>query len=124
MPLVAGLHWKSPPKNGHQKKWEGKNTSADFIVSDSLTLIRLSYCLSGTFNMDTPWLYIYTAHKLNQPQCHTLQLTSELTAGKWLTVHNLILEGFYRDRGREKEARLELYTPAIMYLQVRTEQTE
>ncbi|XP_054870046.1 uncharacterized protein LOC111586552 isoform X1 [Amphiprion ocellaris] len=94
MPLVAGLHWKSPPKDALQKTWE------------------------GSFNMDTPWLYIYTAHKLNQLQHHTLQITSELTASKWLTIRNLILEGFYRDRGREREARLELYTPAATYFQV------
>ncbi|XP_070774929.1 uncharacterized protein [Enoplosus armatus] len=93
MPLVAGLHWKSPPKDTLQKKWE------------------------GTFNMDTPWLYIYTAHKLSQHQRHTLQLTSELTASKWLTIRNLLLEGLYRDRGREKEARLKLYTPAVTYIQ-------
>ncbi|XP_047445376.1 uncharacterized protein LOC125010660 [Mugil cephalus] len=92
MPLVAGLHWKSPPENALQKKWE------------------------GTFNMDTPWLYIYTAHKLNQLQRHTFQLNTELTASKWVTIRNLILEGFYRDRGRKKEARLELYTPAVHYL--------
>lgn len=70
--------------------------------------------------MDTPWLYIYTAHKLNQHQRHTLQLTSELTASKWLTIRNLLLEGFYRDRDREKEARLKLYTPAVTYIQVRS----
>lgn len=68
--------------------------------------------------MDTPWLYIYTAHKLSHLQRHTLQLTSELTASKWLTIRNLVLEGLYRDRGREREARLELYTPAVTYLQV------
>ena len=73
---------------------------------------------SGMFNMDTPWLYIYTSHKLSQQQRHTLQLTSELTASKWLTIRNLILEAFYRDRGREREARLELYTPSVIYLQV------
>ncbi|KAF3699111.1 putative uncharacterized protein LOC400499 [Channa argus] len=93
MPLVAGLHWKSPSTDPLQKKFE------------------------GTFNMDTPWLYIYTTHKLNQLQRHTLQLTSELTVSKWLTIHNLILEGFYRDRGRDREAHLELYTPAVIYLQ-------
>ncbi|XP_031710756.1 uncharacterized protein LOC116387634 isoform X2 [Anarrhichthys ocellatus] len=93
MPLVAGLHWRSPPKDAPQKKWE------------------------GTFNMDTPWLYIYTAHKLSQHQRHTLQLTSELTASKWLVIRNLRLEGFYRDRGREREARLELYTQAATYIQ-------
>lgn len=69
--------------------------------------------------MDTPWLYIYTAHKLSQLQPHTLQLTSELTANKWLTIRNLLMEGFYKDRGREKEARLKLYTPAVTYIQVR-----
>ncbi|XP_045907286.1 uncharacterized protein LOC123972095 isoform X3 [Micropterus dolomieu] len=93
MPLVAGLQWKSPPKDALLKKWE------------------------GTFNMDTPWLYIYTAHKLSQHQRHTLQLTSELTASKWLTIRNLLLEGLYKDRGREKEARLKLYTPAVTYIQ-------
>ncbi|XP_028987619.2 uncharacterized protein LOC114844422 isoform X3 [Betta splendens] len=93
MPLVAGLHWKSNLIDPLQRKWE------------------------GTFNMDTPWLYIYTTHKLNQLQQHTLQLTSELTASKWLTIRNLVLEGFYRDRGREREARLELYTPAATYVQ-------
>lgn len=72
--------------------------------------------------MDTPWLYIYTAHKVSQHQRHTLQLTSELTASKWLTIRNLLLEGLYRDRGREKEARLELYTPAVTYIQVRREE--
>ncbi|XP_036941120.1 uncharacterized protein LOC119011822 isoform X1 [Acanthopagrus latus] len=93
MPLVAGLHWKSPPRDTPQKKWE------------------------GTFNMDTPWLYIYTAHKLSQQPRHTLHLTSELTASKWLTIRSLLLEGFYRDRGREREARLKLYTPAVTYIQ-------
>ncbi|XP_070830189.1 uncharacterized protein [Chaetodon trifascialis] len=93
LPLVAGLHWKSPPKDTPQKKWE------------------------GTFNMDTPWLYLYTGHKLTQHQRHTLQLTSELTASKWLTIRNLLLEGLYRDRGREKEARLKLYTPSVTYVQ-------
>nr|XP_020442398.1 uncharacterized protein LOC109951951 [Monopterus albus] len=92
MPLVAGLYWKSSPTDPLKKKWE------------------------GTFNMDTPWLYIYTSHKLSQLQRYTLQLTSELTASKWLTIRNLILEGFYRDRGRERETRLELYTPAVTYL--------
>lgn len=74
--------------------------------------------------MDTPWLYIYTAHKLNQLQRHAYELNSELTASKWLTIRNLILEGFYRDRGREKEARLELYTPAVHYIKVSEEKRE
>lgn len=84
-----------------------------------LILISVASSFSGTFNMDTPWLYVYTAHKLNQPMHHTLQLTAELTTSKWLSIRNLILEGLYRDRGREKEARLKLYTPAVTYLHVR-----
>lgn len=84
---------------------------------------RLALCLSspaGTFNMDTPWLYVYTAHKLSQSQRHTLQLTSELTASKWVTIRNLLLEGLYRDKGREREARLKVYTPSVIYFQVRS----
>lgn len=68
--------------------------------------------------MDTPWLNIFSSHKVSRLQPHTVQLTSELTASKWLTIHNLLLEALYRERGREKEARLKLYTPAISYVQV------
>ncbi|KAM6948683.1 uncharacterized protein FYW47_016632 [Aplochiton taeniatus] len=93
MPLVAGLHWKDTSK-ALLRKWE------------------------GTFNMDTPWLYIYTAHKLRQPQRRTFQFTSELTARKWLTVRNLLLEGLLRERGQEREARLHLHTPTTTYLKV------
>ncbi|KAG7277414.1 hypothetical protein CRUP_033369 [Coryphaenoides rupestris] len=92
MPLVAGLQWRSPAHDAPQKKWE------------------------GTFNMDTPWLYIFMAHKLSRPQSHTLQLSAELTARKWLTVRGLALEALYKDRGREKEARLHLYTPVLTYV--------
>ncbi|XP_029560066.1 uncharacterized protein LOC115156670 isoform X1 [Salmo trutta] len=91
MPLVAGLHWKDTSK-AMFRNWE------------------------GMFNMDTPWLYMYTTHKLSQPQRHTYQLTSELTARKWLTVRNLALEGYYRDRSKDREARLHLYAPAVTYL--------
>lgn len=69
--------------------------------------------------MDTPWLHVYTSHTLSQLRHHTFQLTSELIASKWLTVRNVLLEGFYADRGREKEARLKLYTPTVTYIQVR-----
>lgn len=68
--------------------------------------------------METPWLYVYTAHKLSQLQHHTLQLNSELSASKWLTIRGLLLEGLYADRAREKEAHLKLYTPAVTYIQV------
>ncbi|XP_017165280.1 uncharacterized protein LOC103479198 isoform X2 [Poecilia reticulata] len=93
MPLVVGLHCKSPPENSLHKKWE------------------------GTFSMDTPGLNIYAAYRLSRPNRHTLQLTSELTASKWLSIRNLVLDGFYRDRGREKAARLEVHTPAATYVQ-------
>lgn len=69
--------------------------------------------------MDTPWLHVYTSHTLSQLRHHTFQLNSELTASKWLTVRNLLLEGFYADRSREKEARLKIYTPTVTYIQVR-----
>lgn len=80
-----------------------------------------SLCLisSGVFNMDTPWLHVYTAHKLSLLQQRTLRLTSELTASKWLSVRNLVLEAFLVDGSREKEARLRLYTPAVTYIKVR-----
>lgn len=69
--------------------------------------------------MDTPWLHVYAAHKLSQLQRHTLRLTSELTVSKWLSIRNLLLEAFLTDGGREKEARLKLYTPAVTYVRVR-----
>ncbi|XP_034038438.1 uncharacterized protein LOC117521201 [Thalassophryne amazonica] len=93
LPVVAGLHWRSPCKNAVQKKWE------------------------GTLSVYTPWLYVYTAHSLRKQQRHTLQLTSELTASKWLTVRNLLLQASYMARGSEKEARLHLSTTAVIYLQ-------
>ncbi|KAK5918982.1 hypothetical protein CgunFtcFv8_022916 [Champsocephalus gunnari] len=93
MPLVAGLHWKSPPKGSSRRKWEG-----------SLT-------------MDSPWLYVFTSHRLTQQQSHSLQLTSELTASKWLNIRTLMLEALYRSRGRGGEARLEISTAAAQYIQ-------
>jgi len=58
--------------------------------------ITISCYCPGTFNMDTPWLYIYTTHKLSLLHRHTLVLTSELRVSKWLTIRNLVLEGFYK----------------------------
>uniref|UniRef100_A0AAV2JUM6 Vitellogenin n=1 Tax=Knipowitschia caucasica TaxID=637954 RepID=A0AAV2JUM6_KNICA len=92
-PLVAGLHWKGSPHNAPQKKWE------------------------GTFNMDTPWVYIYTSHKLSRQQPHTLQFTSELSCRKWLSVRHLLLEALYRQRGRETEAWVHVHSPDVTYLQ-------
>lgn len=73
----------------------------------------------GVFNVDTPWLRVYTAHKLSQLQQRALRLTSELTASGWMSVRNLLLEAFLMDGAREKEARMRLYTPAVTYVRVR-----
>ncbi|NWZ80715.1 YP015 protein, partial [Poecile atricapillus] len=95
VPFVAGLHWKDASRNG-LKKWE------------------------GGFNIDTPWLYLYTAHKLHQPQHSAYLLTSELTAGKAFSIKNLVLELFYNDQDNEKEGKVHIYTPATTYLQAST----
>ncbi|XP_059718042.1 uncharacterized protein LOC132335482 [Haemorhous mexicanus] len=95
VPFVAGLQWKDASRNGLQK-WE------------------------GGFNIDTPWLYLYTAHKLHQPQHSAYLLTSQLTAGKALSIKDLVLELFYNDQGNEKEGRVHIYTPATTYLQAST----
>lgn len=69
--------------------------------------------------MDSPWLHVHTAHKLSQLQQRTARLTSELTVSKWLSIRSLLLEAFLMDAGREKEARLKVYTPAVTYIKVR-----
>lgn len=69
--------------------------------------------------MDTPWLHVYTAHKLSHLQQRTFRLTSELTVSKWLSIRHLLLEAFLMDGAREKEARLKVYTPAVTYIRVR-----
>ncbi|NXA81137.1 YP015 protein, partial [Thryothorus ludovicianus] len=95
VPFVAGLQWKDASRNG-LKKWE------------------------GGFNIDTPWLYLYTAHKLHQPQHSAYLLTSQLTAAKALSIKDLALELFYRDEGNQKEGKVHIYTPATTYLQAST----
>ncbi|NWT89630.1 YP015 protein, partial [Lanius ludovicianus] len=95
VPFVAGLQWKDASRNG-LKKWEGR------------------------LNIDTPWLYLYTAHKLHQPQHSAYLLTSELTTGKALSIKDLVLELFYKDQGNEKEGKVHIYTPATTYLQAST----
>ncbi|XP_053848337.1 uncharacterized protein LOC128815553 [Vidua macroura] len=95
VPFAAGLQWKDASRNG-LKKWE------------------------GGFNIDTPWLHLYTAHKLHQPQHSTYLLTSQLTAGKALSIKDLVLELFYKDQGNEKEGKVHIYTPATTYLQAST----
>ncbi|NXN73771.1 YP015 protein, partial [Himantopus himantopus] len=95
MPFVAGLQWKDASRNG-LKKWE------------------------GGLNIDTPWLYLYAAHKLHQPQHSAYLLTMELTTEKALSIKNLVVELFYKDQGNEKEGKVHIYTPATTYLQAST----
>ncbi|XP_071300797.1 uncharacterized protein [Agelaius tricolor] len=95
VPFVAGLQWKDASRNG-LKKWE------------------------GGFSIDTPWLYLYTAHKLHQPQHSAYSLTSQLTAARALSIKDLVLDLFYKDQGNEKEGKVHIYTPATTYLQAST----
>ncbi|XP_050762156.1 uncharacterized protein LOC127022570 [Gymnogyps californianus] len=95
VPFMAGLQWKDASRNG-LKKWE------------------------GGLNIDTPWLYLYAAHKLHQPQHSAYLLTMELTTRKALSIKNLVVELFYKDQGNEKEGKVHIYTPATTYLQAST----
>ncbi|KAG6937545.1 vitellogenin [Chelydra serpentina] len=95
MPFVAGLQWKDTSRN-YLRKWE------------------------GALNMDTPWLYLYMAHKLHQPERSAYLSTMELTAGKALSIKNLVVEMFCKDKGNEKEGKIHIYTPTTTYLQAST----
>ncbi|XP_055661896.1 uncharacterized protein LOC106112882 isoform X1 [Falco peregrinus] len=95
VPFVAGLQWKDASRNG-LKKWEGQ------------------------LNIDTPWLYLYAAHKLHQSQRSAYLLTVELTTGKAFSIKNLIVELVYKDQVNEKEGKVHIYTPATTYLQAST----
>lgn len=68
--------------------------------------------------MDTPWLYVYVAHKLSRLQHGTTQFTSEITTRKLVTIRNLMLDGRYREWGRDREGHLYLFTPTVTYVKV------
>ncbi|NXG05755.1 YP015 protein, partial [Sakesphorus luctuosus] len=95
VPLGAALRWEGTTTNG-LSKWE------------------------GGLNLDTPWLYLYAAHKVHQPQHSAYLVTTELTTGKALSIKNLVVELFYKDQGHEKEGKVHIYTPATTYLQAST----
>ncbi|CAI5792169.1 XP_028562168.1LOW QUALITY PROTEIN: uncharacterized protein LOC114584447 [Podarcis lilfordi] len=95
IPFVVGLQWKETSRHS-LKKWE------------------------GTFNMDTPWLYLFAAHKLHQPQHSAYLATIELTAGKAFVVKGLLVEVFCKDRDDKKEGRILIHTPTATYLQAST----
>ncbi|XP_028831417.1 uncharacterized protein LOC114787739 [Denticeps clupeoides] len=94
LPLVVGLHLREPGSRTSQRKWE------------------------GTFNMDSPWLYVYLAQKMTQSQRGGVEITSELTTQKLVNIHSLVLQGTLGTAGREKEARLQIFTPTVTYLKV------
>ncbi|KAK3567891.1 hypothetical protein QTP86_027307 [Hemibagrus guttatus] len=94
IPLVAGLHWKDMSAKASLRKWE------------------------GSLNMDTPWMYVYMAHKLSQLQHGTSQFTSEITTRKMITISNLIVDGLYRERGRDRDGHLYIFTPTVTYMKV------
>lgn len=68
--------------------------------------------------MDTPWMYVYMAHKLSQLQHGTSQFTSEITTRKMITISNLMVDGLYRERGRDREGHLYIFTPTVTYMKV------
>ncbi|XP_016386351.1 uncharacterized protein LOC107722497 [Sinocyclocheilus rhinocerous] len=94
MPLVAGIHWKDVSTKTSLQKWE------------------------GSFNMDTPWLYVYIAQKLTQPQRGITQFSSEVTTRKLVNMRSVKLEGFYKHRGKERQGQLHLFTPTASYIKV------
>ncbi|XP_038618739.1 uncharacterized protein LOC119942156 [Tachyglossus aculeatus] len=95
LPFVAGLLWKDTSR-GPLRKWE------------------------GALSLDTPWQSLSLTHRLHQPQGSTYQATVELTAGKALSIRNLVLELSYKDKGNNKEGRIHIYTPTTTYLHVST----
>ncbi|XP_053326459.1 uncharacterized protein LOC128501125 [Spea bombifrons] len=95
MPFVAGLQWKDSSRNDLQK-WE------------------------GAFSMDTPWIYLYSAIKRYQPQRYSYQTIMEISAGKAISIKNLVLEMFHKDKGSEKEGRIHIHTPTVTYLRAST----
>ncbi|XP_042197113.1 uncharacterized protein LOC103188418 [Callorhinchus milii] len=90
-PFLAGLQWKDSSKPS-LKKWE------------------------GSLNLDTPWLYLQTSHKLNQPHSRAYQSTVEITAAKAISVKKLVLYTYYKDKGNKKEGRIHVHTPTTTYL--------
>ncbi|XP_051722649.1 uncharacterized protein LOC127497907 isoform X1 [Ctenopharyngodon idella] len=93
IPLVAGVYWKDVSKTSLHK-WE------------------------GSFNMDSPWLYVYIAQKLTQPQRGITQFSSEVTTRKLVNIRSVTLEGFFKDRGKEHQGQLQIFTPTVSYIKV------
>ncbi|XP_072466121.1 uncharacterized protein [Notamacropus eugenii] len=95
LPFVAGFQWKDMSR-GLQWKWE------------------------GALNLDTPWLQLSLAHRLHQPHRAMYQTAWELTTGKALSIKNLVVELSCKDKIRDKEGKIHIYTPTTTYLRAST----
>ncbi|XP_078097099.1 apolipophorins [Mustelus asterias] len=95
IPFQAGIQWKdtSKPK---LKKWE------------------------GSLKLDTPWLYLHTSHKLNQPHVRAYQSSVEITAAKAVSVKDLVIYTYYKNKGNKLEGRIHIHTPSTTYLKAST----
>ncbi|XP_072336910.1 uncharacterized protein [Scyliorhinus torazame] len=95
IPFQAGIQWKdtSKPK---LKKWE------------------------GSLKVDTPWLYLQTSHKLNQPHVRAYQSSVEITAAKAISVKDLVIYTYYKNKGNKLEGRIHIHTPSTTYLKATT----
>ncbi|XP_056598472.1 uncharacterized protein LOC130417172 [Triplophysa dalaica] len=94
MPLVAGLHWKNLSAKVSLQNWE------------------------GSFNMDTPWLYVFATQKLTQPQRGISHFKSEINIRKLVNIPTVTLDGFYKDRGKERQGQLHLFTPTLSFIKL------
>ncbi|XP_059835586.1 uncharacterized protein LOC132399349 [Hypanus sabinus] len=95
IPFQAGLQWKDTSKP-NLKKWE------------------------GSLNLDTPWLYLHSSHKLNQPHARAYQSSVEITAAKAISVKNLVIYTYYKNKGNKREGRIHIHTPSTTYLKAST----
>lgn len=69
--------------------------------------------------MDSPWLMVSVAHRLDWPRRPMFQAVLELTLGKAWTLKNLVMNVAYRNQGLDREGKIHIYTPATTYLRVR-----
>ncbi|XP_069763155.1 uncharacterized protein [Narcine bancroftii] len=91
VPFQAGLQWRDTSKP-NLKKWE------------------------GSLKLDTPWLYLQMSHKLNQPHVRAYQSSVEITTAKALSVKNLVIYTYYKNKGNKREGRIHIRTPSTTYL--------
>ncbi|XP_032896898.1 uncharacterized protein LOC116985893 [Amblyraja radiata] len=95
IPFQAGLQWKDTSKP-NLKKWE------------------------GSLKVDTPWLYLQTSHKLSQPHVRAYQSSVEITAAKAISVKNLVIYTYYKNKGNKRDGRIHIHTPTTTYLKAST----